>query len=56
MITLKIIVNKLSRCLKNMNIDSKNHDRKKIVIMIYQDFESILVREDNWKQNLVKQI
>ena len=39
-----------------MNIDSKIMIEKKIAIMIYQDFESILVREDNWKQNLIKQI
>ena len=50
---LKLMVNKLSRCLKKVNMwESKNYERKvKSPFMIYADFESILVTEDNGKQN-----
>ena len=57
-----MIVNKLSRWLKIMNIDSKimkiKKKLKKSPFMIYEDliYESILVPEDNGKQNQIKQI
>ena len=47
------MVNKLLRCLRRANIlKLKNFGRKiKSSFMIYADFESILVPEDNGKEN-----
>ena len=52
-ITLKLMVNKLLRCLRMVNIlNAKNVGRKiKLSFMIYADFESIPVPESNEKQN-----
>ena len=50
-IALKLMVNKLLRCLKKVSmLDSKLMKRKKSQLMIYADFESILMPEDNEKQ------
>ena len=47
------MANKVLRCLRRVNIlNSKNYERKvKSPFIIYVDFESILVPEDNGKQN-----
>ena len=47
------MVNKELSCLKRESkLDLKNYERKiKSLFMIYADFESILVPEDNGKQN-----
>ena len=45
------MVNKVVRCQKSDYVKLKNCERKiKSPIMIYSDFESILVQEDNGKQ------
>ena len=53
MIALKLTVNKSVRCLKKVNmLDSKKYEKKmKSPFMIYVDFESTFVLEDNGKQN-----
>ena len=46
------MVNKWLRCLKKVNmLDSKIMNEKKSPFMIYADFETILVLQDNGKQN-----
>ena len=47
------MVNKWLKCLKTMNmLDSKLFkEKKKQALMIYTDFENILVPDDIWKQN-----
>ena len=52
-IALKLMVNKLLRCLRRANILKLKHFGRKIKssFMIYADFESILVPEDNGKEN-----
>ena len=47
------MANKVLRCLRRVNIlNSINYERKvKSPFIIYVDFESILVPEDNGKQN-----
>ena len=54
MIALKLMVKKRLRCLKKGEyVRFKNYDWKiKSLFMIYVDFESVLVPEDNGKQNL----
>ena len=50
------MVNKGVRCQKSDYIKLKNYERKiKSPIMIYSDFESILVQEDNGKQKNLTQ-
>ena len=52
-IALKLMVNKRLRCLRRVNVlNSKILKKKKSPVIIYADFESILVPEDNGKQNL----
>ena len=47
------MVKQLLRCLKKVNIlDSKNVRKINSPFIIYADFESILMPEDNKKQNL----
>ena len=49
---LKLIVNKLIKCLRSGNIlNSEPMEEKQSSFMIYADFESILGAEDNGKQN-----
>ena len=52
-IALKFMVNRLLRCLRRVNIlNSKIFERKiKVPFIIYADLESILVPENNGKQN-----
>ena len=52
MIALKSVLNKRLRCLKVVNyVRFKYYERKiKLPFMIYADFVSILVSEDNGKQ------
>ena len=49
----KLMVNKWLRCLKKAQYDKfNNYERKiKYPFMIYADFESILLPEENEKQN-----
>ena len=52
-ITLKLMVYKGLRYLKSQYVRLKNYEKKiKSLFMIYADFESILVPEDNRKKNL----
>ena len=52
-IALKFMVNRFLRCLRRVNIlNSKIFERKiKVPFIIYADLESILVPENNGKQN-----
>ena len=52
-IALKLMVNKLLRCLRRVNILNSKTIKKnaKSPFMIYADFESVLVPKDNGKQN-----
>ena len=54
MTALKLMVNKWLRCIKRVNMfDLKKYERKITPpFIIDADFESILVPEDNRKQNL----
>ena len=51
MIAVKLIINKWLRCFKKREyVRLKNYERKiKFPFMIYADFESIIVPEDNGK-------
>ena len=52
MIALKLIVYRRLRCLKGKHVILKNYEKNtKSLFMIYADFESILVPEENRKQN-----
>ena len=51
-IALKLMLNKQVRCVKKMNIiSSKILKENKGPFMIHADFESILMLDDNGKQN-----
>ena len=45
------MVNKWLRCLKKVSMLNSKFWKKKSPFMIYADFESIVVPEDNRKQN-----
>ena len=48
---LKLVINKGLRCLQKVNMfDSKIMRKNKVTILIYADFESIIVLKDNEKQ------
>ena len=52
MIALRLMRNKRLRCLKGECDRLKNYENKiNSPFMIYVDFESILLQEDNGKQN-----
>ena len=52
-IALKLMADKWLRCLKSEYVRFKHYERKpKWPFMIYGDFESILLPDDNGKQSL----
>ena len=51
MINLRLMINKWLRFLKGEYVRFRNSERKiKSILMIYADFESILLPEDNVKK------
>ena len=55
MINLRLMINKWLRFLKGEYVRFRNSERKiKSILMIYADFESILLPEDNVKKKKKK--
>ena len=50
-IAIQLILNKLLKCLRRLNILNSKILGKKIPLIIYAVFESVLAPEDNVKQN-----
>ena len=50
-IAIQLILNKLLKCLRRLNILNSKILGKKIPLTIYAVFESVLAPEDNVKQN-----